>query len=103
MTMMNDSIQVEPALPCIENAADAIRAAFPNGVSDTDFSPLVWVLNQSMNFRGVARVLDRCGLREHPLGYHDAIRVASVSEKYADAAKPVLEKLIRHGYQPDAE
>jgi hypothetical protein len=101
--MMNDSVQVEPASPWIENAANAIRAAFPHGVPDGDFAPLVWVLNQSMSFRGVARVLDRCGLREHPLGYHDAIRVASESEKYAEAAKPVLEKLIRHGYQPDVE
>ena len=62
--------------------------------------PLVYVFTESMNLRGVAEVLDYCGLKEYPLGYHDAMGAVDQTEKYAAAARPVVEKLMRHGYDP---
>jgi len=97
---MSQPQQAEPVAPWIENAGRAIRGAYPNGVPADEFLPLVYVLTESLGLRVVARVLDHAGLREYPLGYHDALCVVDQTEKYAAAAQPILEKLLRHGYDP---
>jgi hypothetical protein len=97
---MSHPHQAEPVAPWVENAGRAIQGAYPNGVPADEFLPLVYVLTESMGQRVVARVLDCAGLREYPLGYHDALCVVGQSEQYAAAARPILEKLTRHGYDP---
>jgi hypothetical protein len=83
----------------------AIRETYPDGVPPDEYDPLVYVLYEvgQMSYRSVAHVLYDCGVQEYHHAYHDAIRVDSQKDKYAGAAKPVLEKLIRHGYDPTAE
>jgi hypothetical protein len=97
---MSHSQQDQSVAPWIENAGRAIRGTYPNGVPADEFLPLVYVLTESMGLRVVARVLDYAGLKEYPLGYHDALCVVDQTEKYAAAARPIREKLTRHGYDP---
>jgi hypothetical protein len=97
---MSHPQQGEAVAPWVENAGRAIRGAYPDGVPAGEFLPLVYLLTESMGLRVVAKVLDYAGLREYPLGYHDALCVVDQTEKYAAAAQPIREKLTRQGYDP---
>src|SRR5687768_15328347 len=97
---MNDA---KPIPPELANDVRAIRAAYPDGVPAAEYEPLVYLLCESMSMRGAAMTLDLCGIREYIAAYNDIQGIAYNHAEYAEAAKPVLEKLIRHGYDPDAE
>jgi len=91
------------AEPWLLRDAAVLLAAYPNGVPPEEYEPLVYILADTMSFRGVAHLLDYCGIREYICAYNDVMGVVDQHDKYAAAAKPVLEKLIRHGYDPTAE
>jgi hypothetical protein len=80
-----------------------VRAAYPNGVPADEYEPLVYVLSDMLSFRSVAHLLEDCGVRDYPLAYNDVLGIVDRHEKNAIVAQPVLEKLIRHGYDPTAE
>jgi hypothetical protein len=80
-----------------------LRAAYPEGVPAEEYEPLVYVLSSTMSFRSVAHLLEDCGIRDYPGAYNDVLGIVDRHDRYAEAAKPVLEKLIRHGYDPNAE
>jgi hypothetical protein len=80
-----------------------LRAAYPAGVPAEEYEPLVYVLSQSMSFRSVAHLMEDCGIREYVGAYNDVLGIVDRHDLYAEAAKPVLEKLLRHGYDPNAE
>jgi hypothetical protein len=80
-----------------------LRAAYPNGVPPEEYDLLIYVLADTMSFRGVSQLLDHCGIRDYTNAYQDVMGVVDRHDLYAERAKPVLEKLIRHGYDPTAE
>ena len=87
----------------LANDVRAIRAAYPQGVPQEEYWPLLYVLCESMSMRNAAHTLELCGIRDYSGAYNDIQGVAYNHAEYAEAAKPVLEKLIRHGYDPAAE
>jgi hypothetical protein len=100
---MNDTphaIEVEPWM--LRDGA-VLRSAYPNGVPPEEYEPLVYVLADVMSFRGVAHLLEYCGIRDYIGAYNDVLGIVDRHELYAEKAKPILEKLIRHGYDPTAE
>lgn len=100
---MNAPEQVKSAPPYLADVVNTMRAAYPDGVPAAEYRPLVYVLCESMSQRNVATVLDVCGVREYYAAYNDVLGIAYRAEEYAEAAKPILEKLIRHGFDPNAE
>jgi hypothetical protein len=96
---------IDQVPPWRQDTYRVIRSTYPDGVPSDEYDPLVYVLHEvgQMSYRSVASVLDDCGVQEYHRAYHDAIRVDSQKDKYAVAAKPVLEKLTRHGFDPTAE
>jgi hypothetical protein len=97
---MNDTTTIPPELA---NHVRAVREAYPHGVPAAEYEPLVYILCESMSMRGAAKTLELCGIREYIGAYNDIQGVAYNHAEFADRAKPVLEKLIRHGYDPTAE
>ena len=97
---MNDTESIPPELA---NDVRAIRAAYPDGVPPEEYGPLVYLLCESMSMRGAARTLELCGLRDYYGAYNDIQGIAYRHEEFAESAKPVLGKLMRHGFVPDAE
>src|SRR5437899_1879770 len=78
-----------------------LRAAYPEGVPADEYEPLVYVLSDTMSFRSVAHLLEDCGVRDYAGAYNEVLGIVDRHELYAERAKPVLEKLIRHGYDPN--
>ena len=97
---MNNTEAVPPELA---NDVRAIRAAYPDGVPPEEYEPLVYLLCESMSMRGAARTLELSGVRDYFGAYNDIQGVAYNHAQYAEAAKPVLGKLMRHGFVPDAD
>jgi len=93
----------DPTRPWQSEMRRIFRATYPNGVPLEEYRPLVYVLCESMSQRSVAHLLNDCGVREYHLAYNDVLGIAYRHDEYAEAAKPILEKLIRHGYDPNAE
>jgi hypothetical protein len=79
------------------------RATYPQGVPPEEYEPLVYVLADTMSIRSVAHLLSDCGVKDYYAVYNDVLGIVDRHDLYAEAAKPVLEKLIRHGYDPNAE
>jgi hypothetical protein len=99
---MNDSASdVVPEY--LANDVRAIRAAYPQGVPQEEYEPLLYVLCESMSMRNVAHTLELCGIRDYSGAYNDIQGIAYNHAQYAEAAKPVLERLMRHGFVPDAD
>ena len=80
-----------------------LRSTYPEGVPADEYDSLVYVLSNRMSFRSIAHLLEDCGVRDYPGAYNDVLGIVGRHDRYAEKAKPVLEKLIRHGYDPDAE
>jgi hypothetical protein len=100
---MNDMQSAQDVDPWLLRDSAVIRAAYPTGVPSEEYESLVYVLADSMSFRGVSRLLDYCGIRNYYLAYNDVLGIVDRHEIHAEKAKPILEKLIRHGYDPNAE
>jgi hypothetical protein len=100
---MNDTPQTKDVEPWMVRDAAVLRAAYPNGVPPEEYEPLVYVLADVMSFRALAHLLDYCNIRDYCGAYNDVLGIVDRHDRYAEAAKPVLEKLIRHGYDPNAE
>ena len=100
---MNSSIPDNAVRPWQAEMRRILRAAYPKGVPADEYELLVYVLSNRMSFRSVAHLLEDCGVRDYPGVYNDVLGIVDRHELYAEKAKPILEKLIRHGYDPAAE
>jgi hypothetical protein len=100
---MNDAVHTKNFDPWLLRDSAVLRAAYPEGVPPDEYEPLVYILADTMSFRGVSELLDYCGIQDYTSAYQDVMGVVDRHDLYADRAKPVLEKLIRHGYDPAAE
>jgi hypothetical protein len=100
---MNDTARTKDVEPWMLRDSAVLRAAYPDGVPADEYEPLVYILADTMSFRGVSELLDYCGIREYISAYNDVQGIVDRHELYSEAAKPVLEKLTCHGYDPTAE
>ena len=75
-----------------------LRAAFPNGVAEADYLPLLAVLYEGMSFRGVANVMAKFTGRPYASVYNDVLGAASDQGPTEDAKGSVRDILRKHGF-----
>ena len=95
--------ETRPAPAYLTEVVNQVRAAYPGGVPADEYRPLVYVLCEALSQRNAATVIEACGVKDYYPAYNDILGIAYRHAEYAAAAKPVLEKLIRHGFDPNAE
>lgn len=100
---MNDTQLSDEIRPWQREMRQILRATYPDGVPSDEYELLVYVLSDTMSFRSVAHLLSDFGVRNYYLAYNDVLGIVDRHDLYAEKAKPILEKLIRHGYDPTAE
>ena len=94
-----NAIQVPPHL---RSTYEMIVAAFPNGVPDVMYLPLLALLADNMSFRGVANVMALVSGNEAPLIYHDVlVAISPNSERKPEPSciDSVRQLLLPHGYE----
>lgn len=84
----------------LETTYNMLKCAYPNGCPERDYIPLVALLAEHMNYRGVAEVLDLAGIRE----YHETLGyVYGINEMIGPGLKEEMERikeeLLRCGYE----
>src|SRR3954454_11941770 len=94
---------IERTAPWRRHDVGVLLAAYPDGVPAEEYDLLVYVLSETCSHRGAAYLLNDCGFRDYIGAYHDVLGIAGRPEQYAEASKPVLAKLIAHGYDSDAD
>jgi hypothetical protein len=98
---MNASDPVEQLPPYLVDTANLIRAAFPDGVSEEAYHPLLTLLVRGMSQRALARVISHCTGKPYIHAYHDVLGAASPFEP-GTAGSPAYERveqaLREHGY-----
>ncbi len=77
--------------------ASMIRAAYPRGVPEAAYRPLLALLYEGMSFRGVAEVMSRCTGRPYSVVYNDTLG-AVAGGKDVDSLDVVRQTLRSHGY-----
>jgi hypothetical protein len=100
---MNEIAHSKDVEPWMRRDGNVLRATYPHGVPPEEYEPLVYILADTTSYRGVSQLLEYCGIRDYTNAYQDVMGVVDRHDLYAERAKPVLEKLIRHGYDPNAE
>jgi len=95
---MSTSIQKGELPPEHRSTAAMIRAAFPNGVSDEAYLPLLALLHERMSFRSIATVVPHCTDRSYIDVYHDMMGAVSHEGPAANTIEPVKKLLQAHGY-----
>jgi hypothetical protein len=91
----DETVQVRPELRGTEAM---IRAAFPNGVPEHAYLPLLVLLHECMSFRSIATVVSHCTDKSYITVYHDVMGAVSHEGPDATALEPVKKLLQRHGY-----
>jgi hypothetical protein len=98
---MNTPQPVTTLPPYLTETADMVRAAFPNGVPEEAYLPLLALLLEGMSFRTLATVGSYCTGKPYGRVYNDVLGLESPgatppSEYSAYAA--TAEALRQHGY-----
>jgi hypothetical protein len=98
---MNASDPVRQLPPYLVETAEMIRAAFPEGVPEEAYHPLLALLVQGMSQRALARVISYCTGKPYIDAYHDALGAGSPSDP-GPIGSPAYERVARalrqHGY-----
>jgi hypothetical protein len=87
--------------PYLVETADMIRAAFPDGVSDEAYRPLLALLLEGMSFRTLATVVSYCTGESYYKVYNDVLGIESPGApppSELPAYGPVAAALRQHGY-----
>jgi hypothetical protein len=99
---MNMTEPVTTLPPYLTETAEMVRAAFPNGVPEEAYFPLLALLLEGMSFRTLATVGSFCTGKPYVRVYNDVLGLESPdapppSESTAYAA--TAEALRQHGYE----
>jgi hypothetical protein len=94
--MMRDPLLREGRRPELQATADMLRAAYPAGIPDVVYRPLLRLLSEGMSFRRVAEVVSSLTGKPYPVVYNDVLAAASTQEDAED--ETVREALRQHGY-----
>jgi hypothetical protein len=98
---MNPPSQATGLPPELRDTFEMIRAAFPEGVSESVYRPLLALLYEGMSFRGVAGVVAYCTGRPYSLVYNDVLgAVSPYTPDRPDQTQleSVRRQLREHGY-----
>jgi hypothetical protein len=84
--------------PWLLTTYEMLRSAFPQGVPDGTYWPLLALLGQNMAQRALADVLALYTGKEYATVYNDVLRVQSATPDGAEMDK--MERILApHGYQ----
>jgi hypothetical protein len=78
-----------------------IRAAFPGGIPEAAYRPLLALLYEGMSFRTTAEVVSRCAGKPWAAVYNDVLGAVADSDAgrlSAEAVENVKRLLREHGY-----
>src|SRR5260370_9568751 len=79
MTMI-DSVQAAELPDYLQPTVAMVRAAFPNGISDEDYLPLLALLSEGMGQRALARLMAALTGKPQPVVYNDLLGAQSPFE-----------------------
>jgi hypothetical protein len=85
----------------LQATAAMVRAAFPNGISDDDYRPLLVVLSEGMGQRALAHLMAALTGKPNPGVYNDVLGIQSPIDTDKPAPEHVAEvrqRLQQHGY-----
>ncbi|RKH27598.1 DUF3349 domain-containing protein [Corallococcus sp. CA041A] len=86
--------------PSLERTAALIRRAFPDGVTEADYLPLLTVLYPHMSDRALARVVGHFVGQDYPLVLNDIYGVGGGSQPASpDAVAAVQARLVAAGLE----
>ena len=99
--MMLDTVQVADLPDYFKSSYEMVRAAFPEGINDDNYYPLLFLLSEGMGQRGLARFM--AALTGNPISrvYNDVLGVQSPVPAYKPAPERIEElkrRLQAHGY-----
>jgi hypothetical protein len=80
---------------------DLLRAAYPEGVPDEDYLPLLVVLNPDLSARNLAAVIAELIDGEAVVVDNDAAAAAGSRRPPAKDVQRVRDHLMAFGYQPE--
>jgi hypothetical protein len=92
---------IESLTPELRGTAILVRKAFPAGVPESAYQPLLALLYEGMSLRGVAQVVAYCTGKPLPVVYNDvlgAVALADANGLDAKALGDVKQLLREHGY-----
>jgi hypothetical protein len=82
----------------LSNTSRLILAAFPDGVSDDIYFPLLKILYPHMSDRNLAEVMAACSNYDQITVYNDIAKVASTGESTVEGVTQVLQRLREVGF-----
>jgi hypothetical protein len=92
---------IENLTPELRETAIMIQKAFPTGVPEMAYQPLLALLYEGMSFRAIAQVVAYCTGKTYPIVYNDvlgAVALADVNGLDAKALADVKQSLRMQGY-----
>lgn len=77
-----------------------IRAAFPAGIPEVCYQPLLILLNERLSFRRVAEVMACCTGKSYFVVYNDVLAAVALAETggLEQGLNGVKKLLLEHGY-----
>ena len=84
--------------PDLQETESMLRSAFPSGVPEADYFPLLDLLYEEMSVRTVATVVANFTGKSHWRVYNDVLSAVSGQGADAAAKESVRHLLRRHGY-----
>jgi Protein of unknown function (DUF3349) len=86
--------RVPPKVPAYMTSGYAlVNRAFPEGIADETYWPLLSILGEEMSDRSVARLISYVTEREYANVLHDMLRVQSTDAPSAEEIKRVKDRL----------
>ncbi len=84
----------------LSSTRELLERAFPDGVREADYLPLVAALSENMSIRNLADVISNYTETSWPRAYNDVLLVLSDGPVPAPTAvERVKQKLLPYGYQ----
>ena len=91
---MNVTDPVQTLPPYLAETADMVRAAFPKGIPEEVYQPVLALLVRGMSQRTLAQVMSYCTGRSYFVAYHDALGAASAADS-GHVISPAYERAAR--------
>jgi hypothetical protein len=73
-------------------------SAFPNGIPDEDYIPLLHLLSAHMSHRNMAHLVVSTTGRDWGVAYNDALRGAAAADIPTERLNAVMNRLRQHGF-----
>lgn len=83
----------------LESTYRMIKAAFPNGIENTDYFPLLFLLYEHMSDRNLGEVISAITGKDVAITVNDIQKSVSVNLPSDEARKNIRNKLLSYGFE----